>query len=129
MNLNTKPENTRKRLRKNVHIGFSLVLVVVIVIFDFVFKDVSVIWELFKAAGYTYGPLLGLFAFGLFTKAQIKDKWVWLVALASPVLAYLLNLYSADLFGGYKIGFEILIINGILMFLGLLLIRETNTVQ
>lgn len=129
LNLNTKPENTRKRLRKNVHIGFSLVLVVVIVIFNFVFKDVSVIWELFKAAGYTYGPLLGLFAFGLFTKAQIKDKWVWLVALASPVLAYLLNLYSADLFGGYKIGFEILIINGMLMFLGLLLIRKTNTVQ
>ena len=129
LNLNTKPENTRKRLRKNVHIGFSLVLVVVIVIFDFVFKDVSVIWELFKAAGYTYGPLLGLFAFGLFTKAQIKDKWVWLVALASPVLAYLLNLYSADLFGGYKIGFEILIINGMLMFLGLLLILKTNTVQ
>lgn len=129
LEINTKPEDLRKHLRKNVHIGFSLVLVVVIVFFDLVFKDVSVIWELFKAAGYTYGPLLGLFAFGLLTKTQLKDKWVWLVAITSPVLAYILNLYSVDLFNGYKIGFEILIINGLLMFLGLLLIRRSNTVQ
>lgn len=121
--IDEKPDVEQKKIRKKVHIGFSIVLVIVIIIFDLLFKDVSVIWELFKAAGYTYGPLLGLFAFGLFTKTQIKDKWVWVIAILSPIIAYLINSYSAELFNGYKIGFEILIINGILMFLGLQLLR------
>jgi hypothetical protein len=99
---------------------------VVILIFDLIFKDVSVIWELFKAAGYTYGPLLGLFAFGLLTKSQIKDKFVWVIALIAPILSYLLNLYSKELLNGYEIGFEILIINGLLTFLGLLMIRKSE---
>ncbi|WP_115461588.1 sodium:solute symporter [Winogradskyella aurantiaca] len=121
--INERPDVEQKNIRKKVHIGFSIVLVIVIIIFDLLFKDVSVIWELFKAAGYTYGPLLGLFAFGLFTRTQIKDKWVWVIAILSPIIAYLINSYSAELFNGYKIGFEILIINGILMFLGLQLLR------
>lgn len=124
MDLNSKNERDQKTMRKRAHVGFSILLVIVIIIFDVLFKDVSVIWELFKAAGYTYGPLLGLFAFGLFTKTQIKDKWVWVVALISPLLAYFINLYSVELFNGYKIGFEILIINGIIMFFGLLLLRK-----
>jgi len=129
MNLNKRPEQEQKSSRKKVHIGFSVALVLVIIIFDMLFKDVSVIWELFKAAGYTYGPLLGLFAFGLFTKVQIKDRWVWLVAIVTPLLAYLLNSYSAELFGGYEIGFEILIINGLFMFLGLALLKRPSTDQ
>lgn len=127
LNLNQQPKDQQKQLRKRVHIGFSIVLVIVIIVFDLLFKDVSVIWELFKAAGYTYGPLLGLFAFGLFTKNKIKDQWVWLVALVSPILAYLLNIYSVDLFNGYKIGFEILIINGLIMFVGLLLLKQRRS--
>ena len=95
-----------------------------IIIFDTLFKDVSVIWELFKAAGYTYGPLLGLFAFGLLTKKHIKDKYVWFIAIIAPILSYFLNMYSEVLFNGYKIGFEILIINGFITFLGLLLISK-----
>ena len=128
MDIENKPEASEKGIRKRTHIGFSIVLVIVIILFDLIFKDVSVIWELFKAAGYTYGPLLGLFAFGLFTKHQIKDKFVWVVAIVAPVLSYLLNLYSKDLFNGYEIGFEILIINGLLMFFGLLVLkRKFNT--
>ena len=84
------------------------------------------IWELFKAAGYTYGPLLGLFAFGLLTKFQIKDRWVWVIAIAAPLISYFLNLYSKELFNGHEIGFEILIYNGFLMFLGLLLIKTNK---
>jgi Na+/proline symporter len=125
--IENKPEPQRKGIRKKVHIGFSAVLMVVILIFDLIFKDVSVIWELFKAAGYTYGPLLGLFAFGLLTKSQIKDKFVWVIALVAPILSYLLNLYSKELLNGYEIGFEILIINGLLTFLGLLMIRTHKT--
>ncbi|WP_296314465.1 sodium:solute symporter [Winogradskyella sp. UBA3174] len=121
-----KEESARKRIRKQTHIGFSILLIVVILLFDLIFKDVSVIWELFKAAGYTYGPLLGLFAFGLITKSQIKDRFVWIIAIVAPILSYILNLYSKELFNGYEIGFEILIINGLLMFLGLFLIKESK---
>ncbi|MBF8151122.1 sodium:solute symporter [Winogradskyella sp. F6397] len=124
MDIENKPEIKRKSLRKRVHIGFSVVLVLVILLFDIIFTDVSVIWELFKAAGYTYGPLLGLFAFGLMTKFQIKDKLVWIIAIAAPLVSYTLNLYSKELFNGHEIGFEILIYNGLLMFLGLLFIKK-----
>ncbi len=124
LDIENKPQAKRKGLRKRVHIGFSVLLVLVILLFDLIFKDVSVIWELFKAAGYTYGPLLGLFAFGLITKYQIKDKLVWIVAIVAPLISYTLNLYSKDLFNGHEIGFEILIYNGLLMFLGLLLIKK-----
>ncbi|GGW71100.1 SSS family transporter [Winogradskyella epiphytica] len=124
LDIENKPEERRKNIRKRTHIGFSIVLMLVILLFDIIFKDISVIWELFKAAGYTYGPLLGLFAFGLFTKSQIKDKFVWIIAIVAPILSYLLNIYSKELFNGYEIGFEILIINGLLMYLGLVMIRK-----
>ena len=122
--LDKKPKVSQKRIRKQTHVFISIVLVIVIVLFDAIFKDVSVIWELFKAAGYTYGPLLGLFAFGIYTKVQLKDKYVWIVAIIAPIVSYFINEYSVDLLSGYQIGFEILIINGILTFLGLILIRR-----
>lgn len=122
--LDKKPQESQKRIRKRTHIFISLLLVVVIVLFDAIFKDVSVIWELFKAAGYTYGPLLGLFAFGILTKAQLKDKYVWIIAIVAPIISYVINAYSVELLNGYQIGFEILIINGLLTFLGLVLIRR-----
>lgn len=122
--LDKKPKESQKSIRKKVHVLVSIVLVVVIVLFDAIFKDVSVIWELFKAAGYTYGPLLGLFAFGIFTKTQLKDKYVWIIAIIAPIISYFINAYSVDLLKGYQIGFEILIVNGLLTFLGLILIRS-----
>ncbi len=122
--LDKKPKDIQKKIRKRTHIFISFLLVVVIILFDAIFKDVSVIWELFKAAGYTYGPLLGLFAFGIFTKQQLKDNYVWIIAIVAPILSYLLNEHSVDLLNGYQIGFEILIINGLLTFLGLVLIRR-----
>lgn len=121
--LDKKPKNIQKKVRKQTHILISIILVVVIVLFDSIFKNVSVIWELFKAAGYTYGPLLGLFAFGIFTKSQLKDRYVWIIAIIAPLVSYLINTYSVDLLNGYQIGFEILIVNGLLTFLGLILIR------
>lgn len=127
--IENKKEAERKQIRKRVHIGFSIVLILVILLFDIIFTDVSVIWELFKAAGYTYGPLLGLFAFGLLTKFQIKDRLVWVIAIISPLISYILNMYSKELFNGYEIGFEILIINGLFMFIGLLLIKSKNLVK
>ena len=126
LQIENREASKRKGIRKQVHIGFSVVLILVIILFDSIFKDVSVIWELFKASGYTYGPLLGLFAFGLLTTSKIKDKFVWIVAIVAPLISYILNLYSKDLFNGYEIGFEILIINGLFMFIGLLFIKKSS---
>ena len=106
--------------------GFSIVLFFVILIFKAINND-SVINSVFTAAGYTYGPLLGMFAFGIMTKWSLKDNLVPLVCLASPLLSYIINLNSETLMNGYKFGFEILILNGLITFLGLILIRESKT--
>lgn len=113
----------RKKLRMTVHLGFSFVLFIVILIFQSI-NDQSVITSIFVAAGYTYGPLLGLFAFGIFTKWDVKDKYVPMISVVSPLLSYLVNLNSEALLGGYKFGFEILILNGVIMFIGLLAIKK-----
>ena len=99
----------------------SVVMVLLILLFKLL-NDDSVIKTVFKVAGYTYGPLLGLFAFGMLTRRAVKDRWVPLVAVLSPVLTFVLDRYSMVLFGGYKFGFELLLVNGALTFLGLLLL-------
>jgi len=106
------------RTRRWVHIGISALLAVVIIIFQII-SDESVISAIFTVAGYTYGPLLGLFAFGLFTKYHPREKWIPYIALASPVICYILNRYSEVWFNGFQFGFELLIINGALVFIGL----------
>ena len=118
----------QRRTRFMVHIGFSLILFVLIVIFR-EFLDGAVIAKVFEAAGYTYGPLLGLFAFGLFTKMDIKDRFVPLICLISPILSYILNLNSEQLLFGYKFGFEILLVNGLFTFIGLLLLKKGSRPQ
>jgi SSS family solute:Na+ symporter len=84
-------------------------------------NDENVISAIFRVAGYTYGPLLGLYAFGLFTRRQPLDRLVPLLAILSPILSFLLSHFSALLFNGYKFGFELLIVNGTIMFVALLL--------
>jgi SSS family transporter len=116
-------QRNRKGLRMMVHLGFCAITFLVIIVFRAI-NDDSVITSVFKAAGYTYGPLLGLFSFGLFTKRALIDKWVPLVCLLSPVISYLININSAQLLFGYKFGFEILMLNGVLTFLGLLIISK-----
>lgn len=117
--------NTPKHTRMKIHLGFSLVLFVTIVVFKYT-MSASAISGLFTLAGYTYGPLLGLFAFGLFTNKSIKDKLVPFVAISSPILTFVINKNSTQWFSGYQFGFELLLINGILMFLGLLIISKKN---
>ncbi|GAL64514.1 sodium:solute symporter [Algibacter lectus] len=117
--------NTQKSLRKRIHILMSVLLVIVIVIFKYVL-DSNVIDNLLKVAGYTYGPLLGLFAFGIFTKRIIKDKLVWVVALTALALSFIIGNIPAENIGGYIIGYELLIINGLLTFIGLFLISKKS---
>ena len=121
--LDIENKNNKRRTRLLVHIGFSILLFIVILIFNEI-NDESVINSIFKAAGYTYGPLLGLFSFGIFTKYKIKDKFVFPVCITSPLISYLVNIYSEELLFGYKFGFEILLLNGILTFIGLYLIKK-----
>ena len=109
--------------RTLVHIAFSVLLVAVIITFKQLNND-SVINEVFKVAGYTYGPLLGLYVFGFFTKFKINDGLAPLVCILAPIICYFLSTYSETLLFGYKFGFELLILNGLLTFIGLWLIRD-----
>lgn len=118
-----KEEHRLMRVRKSVHIVMAVVMGVIIVVFRTV-NDQSVISALFTVAGYTYGPLLGLFSFGLFTGYAVKDSLVPLIALASPILTWLLDSNSEYLLWGYTFGYEILLVNGMITFCGLALIRR-----
>ncbi|REE82314.1 SSS family transporter [Lutibacter oceani] len=126
LDIENKEQSKQKAIRKKTHIAISILLVIVIVIFKYVLKE-NVISSVLQVASYTYGPLLGLFAFGIFTKINIKDKFVWLIALMAVVLTYFLNSYSAILFNGYIFGYELLIVNGFITFIGLLTIKKTNS--
>jgi SSS family transporter len=115
-----KNESQTRRLRKWSHLLFSVLLLIVILVFRAI-NDNSVIDAIFKIAGYTYGPLLGLYAFGLFTKINVKDKWVPLVAVLSPALAWGISSLLATYFS-YVMGYELLMLNGAITFVGLLLL-------
>jgi Na+/proline symporter len=115
LNLN---EKEKRNIRYKVHISFAILLLFVIILFRSI-NDRAVIDKLFTVAGYTYGPLLGLYSFGLFTKRLVRDKAVPFIAVLSPVLCYILSEFSPIWFNGYKFGFELLIVNGLLTFAGL----------
>ena len=121
---NFAPEK-RVAIRKKVHIAFTGLMFFLILAFYWL-NDQSVINSVFIIAGYTYGPLLGLYSFGLFTKFQVKDNWVPYLAVAAPLLTFLISSNSEKWLWGYKFGFEALILNGALMFLGLYLVRKKS---
>jgi len=116
------PKERRVAIRKRVHIAFTFVMFIAILIFHWI-NDQSVINSVFIIAGYTYGPLLGLYAFGLFTKLKVKDRWVPLMAIIAPLITFVISYNSEKWLWGYKFGFEALILNGLLMYLGLYLGR------
>lgn len=121
----TKTEQQKTIIRQRVHIAFASILLLVIILFKVINND-AVINNLFTWAGYTYGPLLGLYAFGLFTKKQLKDKFVPIICIVSPIICIVLNDYSKELFNGYKFGFEMIIFNGLFTFIGLALISKKS---
>lgn len=123
LSIDGKTNDKKESIRKRVHVLVSFMMFVTILLFSLI-SDESVISSVFKAAGYTYGPLLGLYSFGLFTKMKVKDNLVPIVCILSPIISYLLNMYSEELFNGYQFNFEILIVNGLLTFIGLLLISK-----
>lgn len=112
----------QKRVRYAIHFSFALLFLALIVAFRYM-NNSAVIDKLYTISSYTYGPLLGFFAFGMLTRRQVRDVAVPAVALLSPVLCYLLNAYSARWLWGYQFGFELLIVNGLITFTGLWLLR------
>jgi len=111
-----------RKKREKLHFVMMLIIIFVIVLFKII-NNQAIIAQLFTFAGYTYGPLLGLFGFGLFTRFSLKDKWVPLVAVLSPILGYGLSKLLEFVFSGYQTGFEILLLNGLITFIGLLIIK------
>lgn len=125
-----KAENTKRtpeemvKLRHKVHLGFSFLLFVVIVLFN-VLNDDSVVKMIFKVASYTYGPLLGLYGFGLFMKTKtVRDRCVPFVCIAAPALCWVITANSKQWFGDYQFDNELILVNGLLTFLGLLIISK-----
>lgn len=116
----TRESRYTKEKKMLIHLGFSMLTFFAILIFRWI-NDDSVINAVFKVAGYTYGPLLGLYTFGLFTKRKTRDKVVPAIAVLSPLITYLINIYSEQLLFGYKFGFELLLLNGLITFTGLFL--------
>lgn len=116
---------TQKRKRRWTHIAMSLVLIIVIIVFKRINND-NVVSQLFTVAGYTYGPILGMFAFGIFNNRRVLDKWVPIVAILAPVLSYIINANSEAWLNGYKFSFELLLLNGFLTFMGLLMLSSKS---
>lgn len=123
LNFRNKPEAVKRRQKNIVHVGFSVVFLIIIVIFKEL-NERSLIDAVLSVATYTYGPLLGLFAFGMFTKRIVNDKLVPVVCILTPVLCYILNVNSVEWLGGYRFSFELLLVNGMLTMTGLWIISR-----
>jgi Na+/proline symporter len=122
-------DKEKNALRKRVHLTFALIFLLFVMMFKWI-NSPSMIGVILKVAGYTYGPLLGLFAFGILTKRRVNDKAVPIVAVTAPLICFFLDKYQKEIFGKFEIGLELIIINGLLVFLGLFLVstRHENAV-
>ncbi len=122
-------EEVKMRTRKVVHITFAIVFMVCVMIFKLI-DNKSIITVILKVAGYTYGPLLGLFSFGILTTRKVKESLVPFVCLAAPIVCFLIEKYQANLLGKFQIGIELLILNGLITFTGLYFISaKDNTAK
>jgi SSS family solute:Na+ symporter len=121
-----KSETDQEKIRKKIHILFSFILIGTILIFKYFIADTSVIAKIFTFANYTYGPLLGLYAFGLFTKLKVKDKAVPFICIASPFLTFVVSTLCLNYFN-FDFGFALLILNGFITFIGLSLFKLKNS--
>jgi len=118
-----KTDAAKKRTRQIVHLSFALVFLLMVMIFKWA-DNPSMIGLILKIAGYTYGPLLGLFAFGILTRRPVNDKLVPWITICSPLICFFIDKYQSDLFGKFQIGLELLVINGLITFLGLLMVSR-----
>ncbi|HSH20427.1 MAG TPA: sodium:solute symporter [Draconibacterium sp.] len=123
LNIEQYDEARRQKIKRWSHLMFSVLLILVIVGFKAINNE-SIVVAVFRVAGYTYGPILGLFVFGIYSKRKVRDKWVPIVAVISPIICYFISKYSTVILNGYEFGFELLILNGLITVLGLQLISK-----
>jgi SSS family transporter len=126
LNIEKYDEDKKQRIKKRSHLMFSVLLIMVIIVFEAINNE-SIVIAVFRVAGYTYGPILGLFVFGIYSKRKVVDKWVPFVAIISPVVCYIISSFSEILFNGYQFGFELLVLNGAITILGLQLISKKSS--
>lgn len=125
---NNYNDDKRKKIRQTVHLTFAAIFLVFVLVFKWV-SSASMIGVILKIAAYTYGPLLGLFAFGLLTKRVLNQRLTPFVCLLAPVLCYVLDVFQKNLTGNFEIGLELLLINGMLTFIGLWFISKPKAVH
>lgn len=119
-------EKKKQRVRKTVHLVFAAVFLLLVMVFKWI-DSPSMIGVILKVAAYTYGPLLGLFAFGILTKRNVKDRLVPYIAIAAPVICFFIDKFQKNIFGTFEIGLELILINGLLVFIGLFLISKPQS--
>jgi Na+/proline symporter len=124
----TLTDKRKKQIRQRVHLSFAAIFLVFVLVFKVV-NSPSMIGIILKVASYTYGPLLGLFTFGIIMKRQVKDRLVPFVCVAAPLICLVIDLNQKALFGSFELGLELLIINGLITFLGLLLVSTPETAK
>jgi len=116
-------DRQQQKTRKSVHLVFALIFLLFVMMFKWI-NSPSMIGVILKVAAYTYGPLLGLFSFGILTRRSVEDRWVPYIAVAAPIICFFLDKYQKQIFGSFEIGLELIIINGLLTFAGLMLISK-----
>jgi Na+/proline symporter len=126
LNIEKFDEAKKQKMKRWSHLMFSVLLILVIIVFEAINNE-SIVIAVFRVAGYTYGPILGLFVFGIYSRRKVTDKWVPFVAIISPVICYIISSFSEILFNGYQFGFELLVLNGAITVLGLQLISKKST--
>ena len=127
--LNKEKDANLTKVRTIVHIGMAILMAVCIYVIHILNND-SVIQTVYKVASYTYGPLLGMFCFGIFTKRQVRDRWIPIAVIAAPVITWIIDVNSVEWFNGYVFSHERLILNALLTFIGMIcLIKQKNDKQ
>ena len=124
--LNKEKDERLTNIRNIVHIGMTILIIICICIIQLINND-SVIQTVFKIASYTYGPLLGMFCFGIITKQQVRDRWIPLIVIAAPVITWIMDVNSTEWLNGYEFSHERLLLNALLTFVGMmLLVKKSN---
>lgn len=118
----------KKKIRQRTHLTFAVIFLLFVMVFEWINNN-SMIGVILKIAAYTYGPLLGLFSFGILTKRVVEDKLAPVVCIVAPLICLVLDVFQKSIFGDFEIGLELLIINGALTFIGLLLISKKAVPQ
>jgi SSS family transporter len=121
-------EAKKKKIRQRVHLSFAFIFLLFVLVFK-VINNPSMIGVILKIASYTYGPLLGLFTFGILLNRNVKDNIVPFICVAAPIICFIIDKYQKVLFGNFEIGLELLIINGLITFLGLLIISSPKRIE